>query len=404
MPILLYTYLTAEILGPFFASLLIINAILFLGKLSSLLDVIFSFGIGFTDFARISIYLLPNLLLFSIPMASTLGVIIAFTRMTDDNEILALKASGICLYQLLIPVIFVAIFTTGITFLTSTLLIPDSNVALKQTFYQLAREKIEKGIRAKEFSDGIKDVVIYIDEIDEDSGQWRGVFIADNRDRKNPMTIISQSGSLNTDHDKMAINLFLSNGSIHRNNATISQTINFGSYNLHLPPSPGAPMTIGSKNDLPASELIIKAAELKATSNSGNNPRHQAYLLGKSIAMIIEFHKRFALPIGCLILTILALPLALQSKPGRSKMGLPLGLFFFFIYYILFSFAKSLAETSGLPIGPVMWGPNLVFGILTFFVLRTAARENSVKFFDRLTDHIAELQIYYRKIIGKMNK
>ena len=249
MPILLYAYLTAEILGPFFASLLIITAILFLGKLSSLLDIIFSFGIGFADFSRICAYLLPNLLLYSIPMASMLGVIIAFTRMTGDNEILALKAAGISLYRLLIPVIIVALFTTGLTALASTLLIPNSSVALKQTFYQLAREKIEQGSQAKEFSYSIKDVVVYVDQIDKPTGQWQGVFISDQRDRQTPLTIIAQSGSLNADLDKMTVNLLLRNGSIHRNTPTVSQTIRFGSYNLQLPLTPGAPLRKRQKKE-----------------------------------------------------------------------------------------------------------------------------------------------------------
>ncbi|PKN21148.1 MAG: LPS export ABC transporter permease LptF, partial [Deltaproteobacteria bacterium HGW-Deltaproteobacteria-3] len=46
MPVLLYIYIATEILAPFFASFLIINAILFLGRLVPLLNVIFDFGVG----------------------------------------------------------------------------------------------------------------------------------------------------------------------------------------------------------------------------------------------------------------------------------------------------------------------------------------------------------------------
>lgn len=406
MPILLYTYLTAELLGPFFAGMVIINAILFLGKLSSLLDVIFGLGIDFADFIRISFYLLPNLLLFSIPMASTLGVIIAITRMTGDNEILAMKASGISIYRLLVPVVIVALFTTGLTALTSIYLIPASNVALKQTFYQLAREKIAKGVQAREFSDSIKDVVVYVDKIDRQSGQWQGVFISDQRDRRNPLTIIANSGHLAADLDQMIVNLGLAHGSIHRNGPDVSQTIQFGSYNLRLPIEDNTPLQDGQKKDLAPAQLLNKAAELRAAADlvpGDLDPRRQELLRLASIGMLIEFHQRFALAVGCLILTILALPLALQSRPGRSKVGLPLGLFFFFIYYIMFSFAKSMAETSGMPIVPTMWGTNLIFGCLTFLVIRAAARENSIRIFDRLTEFSGEMILKAKNILGKGN-
>jgi lipopolysaccharide export system permease protein len=272
-------------------------------------------------------------------------------------------------------------------------------VALKQTFYQLAREKIDKGIQAKEFSDSIKDVVVYVDQIDKQTKQWRGVFIADHRDRHNPLTIISQSGGLTADLDKMTVNLVLRNGSIHRHNEAASQTISFDSYNLQLPLAPGPPTQTGQKSDLPPAELLARAAEFKAAAEK--EPARRNILLNAEIGMRIEFHQRFALSVGCLILTILALPLALQSKPGRGKAGLPLGLFFFFLYYILFSFAESLAETSGMPIAPLIWAPNLIFAVLTWFIIRAASRENSVKIFDRLTDSYTHLRGFAQKIGGR---
>jgi lipopolysaccharide export system permease protein len=402
MPFLLYSYLTAEILGPFFASLLIINAILFLGKLSSLLDVIFRFGVDFSDFIRISIYLLPGLLLFSIPMTSTLGVIIAFTRLTGENEILALKSSGISLYRLLVPVVMVAIFTAGLTALTSTLLVPASSVYLKQTFHQLAKEKIDQGIRANDFSYNIRDVVIYVDRIDELTGRWQGIFISDQRDRKNPMTIIARSGSLDSDLDTMTVKLKLADGSIHRNSSDSSQTISFGAYNLQLPVNEGSPVTKAHKKDLSPAELLEKATELHKKAET--TPGQKEALQRASISMLIEFHKRLALPVGCLILTILALPLALQSRPGRRQLGLPLGLLFFFLYNILLSFAKSTAETSGLPVGPIIWLPNLIFAILTWMIIRTSARENSVGILDALAELISSGLDFSKRVTERLAK
>ncbi|MEN8143237.1 MAG: LptF/LptG family permease [Thermodesulfobacteriota bacterium] len=388
MPILLYTYLITEILGPFFASLLIINAILFLGKLSSLLDMIFSFGVSFADFARISIYLLPNLLLFSIPMASILGVVVSFTRLTSDNEILAMKAAGIGLPRLLVPVIIIAIFSSGLSLLTSTRLIPAGNIALKQTFFQLAKEKIDKGLKEKEFSDNLKNVVIYVDKIDEQTRQWQGVFISDLRNRKYPTTIMAETGDLQSDPDNMVINLNLRQGSVHRSSKETSQTISFESYNLSLPMTGSSPVRKIGKKDLSPGELLAKANELSAKSSE--NPQRQKQLRDQITSLMIEFHKRFALPVGCLILTILALPLALQSRPGQRPVGLPLGLFFFFLYYVSLSLAKSLAETSGLNVGIIMWSPDIIFGLFTMIIVRIAARDNNIRTLEKMLDMISQ--------------
>ena len=74
IPILLYAYLTAEIIGPFLAAFLIINLVLLFGQVVPLLDTILSMGIDFTNFLRMSAYLWPKLLVFSIPMAGMIGI------------------------------------------------------------------------------------------------------------------------------------------------------------------------------------------------------------------------------------------------------------------------------------------------------------------------------------------
>lgn len=408
MPLLLYSYLLSEILGPFFAGLIIVNAILFLGKLSSLLDVIFGFGIGFGDFVKISLYLLPNLLQFSIPMASTFGVIIAFSRLSGDNEILALKSAGCGLSRLLVPVIVVALFTAGLTALTTCILIPRGNVALKKTFYELAREKIDKGLRSREFSDSLDKVVIYIDQVDSTSKEWQGVYISDRRDPQNPLTILARQGSLTADADGMMITMALRDGSIHRDRNEISQTIAFGDYRLQLPMNSGAtgldptlnPKNVG-KNDLAPAQLLVRAEELKR--EAGKDPRLRNFYLGQSINMVSEFHSRFALPVGCLIMTILALPLSLQNRPGRGNPGLPLGLGFFVLYYLCISFSQSLTEAYGLPIGPLIWAPDLLFALLTLAILRTAARENSIPVLEKLLDLVSALVAGVKKLSGRRN-
>lgn len=408
MPLLLYSYLVCEILGPFFAGLIIINAILFLGKLSSLLDVIFGFGIGFGDFARISLYLLPNLLQFSIPMASTVAVIIAFTRLSGDNEVLALKSAGCGPWNMLVPVILVALFTAGLTGLNTSVLIPRGNLALKKTFYQLAREKIDQGLRSQEFSDSLDKVVIYIDQVDPVSKEWQGVYISDRRDPANPLTILAAKGSLTADADEMVITLALREGSIHRDRDEISQTIAFGDYRLQLPMNSGAagldpsfnPKNVGKK-DLAPAQLLVRAEELKR--EAGRDPRLRNFYLNQSTSLVSEYHSRLALPVGCLILTILALPLSLQSRPGRGNPGLPMGLFFFVLYYLLFSLAQSLTETSGLPIGLLMWAPNLVVALLTLAALRSSARENSVPFIEHLWEWFAGLAGGLKKLGRRRN-
>ncbi|MCL1979618.1 MAG: LptF/LptG family permease, partial [Proteobacteria bacterium] len=107
-PLLLYSYIANELLAPFFASFLILYCVFFLVRLMPLLEIVLSLRIGLADFIRLFAYIFPHMLLYIIPMASMAGVIVCFTRLTNDHEILAFKACGVSLKQMLPPVVLIA--------------------------------------------------------------------------------------------------------------------------------------------------------------------------------------------------------------------------------------------------------------------------------------------------------
>ncbi|RPH37947.1 MAG: LptF/LptG family permease, partial [Desulfobulbaceae bacterium] len=126
VPLLLYSYLATEMLAPFFASFLIMNCVFFLVKLIPFLNFVLELNIGLTDFIRLFSYLFPNMFLYSIPMAAMIGITIGFSRLANDSEILALKASGISMYRILPPVVTIAALIALLTSYFSIVLIPVS--------------------------------------------------------------------------------------------------------------------------------------------------------------------------------------------------------------------------------------------------------------------------------------
>ena len=142
-PFLLYSYIAAEMLAPFFASFVILYGIFFMVQLIPLLEVVLALRIGMADFIRISSYLFPHMLLYIIPMASMAGVIIGFSRLANDREILAFKACGVSLRQMLPPVLLISAVIATLTGYFSIRLIPLGEQGMKQLMFQLAKEKID---------------------------------------------------------------------------------------------------------------------------------------------------------------------------------------------------------------------------------------------------------------------
>ncbi len=364
MPLLLYSYISAEILAPFFASLLILNGVLFIGRLMQVVDLIFAMNIGLTDFIRLCVYLSPKLLLFSLPMASSIAVIIAFTRLTNDNEIVALKAAGVSLYKMMPPVILFAACTALITGYSAVHFIPAGSTAMNNLFIKLATEKINSGVRARRFSDNTGALVIYAEEVTPRTRAWKGVYISDLRDKAHPVTIIAARGTLTPHLDRMYISLSLDNGTMHRTDGRLTQTIKFAHYNINLPVKPPKLIAgVGTSRSSMTQEALLKAAH-----NPAKTPAQRAEFLS-------EYHKRLALAGGCFILTILGMPLALRGRPGRRNLALPVGIGFFLLYFICLSIAESLTMTTILPVGLIMWLPNIILGFITIIITRSTAAE-----------------------------
>jgi len=372
LPFVLYTYLAAEILAPTFAAFIILSCVLFLGKIIPLLDILLDFGVGLPDFIRLCAYIAPQLSLFSMPMACMMGVIIGLTRLGTDGEIMALKASGIGLYRMLPPVLIIALTAALLTGLITVQLLPDSKIARQQLLFQLAKEKIDKGMREKQFSDAIGNIVLYTDRIDEDTGEWHGVYVTDMRDKKNPIVVMARHGNLSANLEKMLLSLALGDGSLHRVQGDITQTIRFDNYllNLSLPNPTGVPVQKTDKGKLSLAQLLQQAQspDIRAEQRA---------------ALLMEYHKRLALPVGCFILTLLGFPLGFLSGPGRRPAGLPLGLSLFIAYYVLTTAAKAVGVSLILPVAPAIWAPNIIFSLITIYLIRSGANETATIHLDK---------------------
>ncbi len=369
LPLLLYSYIATELLAPFFASFLILYGVFFLVRLIPLLDVVLGLGIGFADFIRLFSYIFPHMLLYVIPMASMTGVIIAFTRLTNDREILAFKACGISLRQMLPAVIMVAGSIALLTGFFSIRLIPAGEVAMRQLMFQLAKEKIDKGIKEKQFTEALGDLVVYVDSID-DKENWHGVYVSDMRNRVQPIITMAREGHMVAEVNKMLVTIVLRNGTLHSTDGLDNQIIHFKRYQLQIPLRP--PTKIDGDDVTVLDRGSMTQAQLQAAG-------HDPHLTPKQrIRYLSEFHHRLVLPVGCFILSLLGMPLGLQARPGKRAIGIPIGLSMFVLYYIIYTVAQVLVEDQVLPLVLGMWSPNILFFLLTLYIFYRTEKERAI--------------------------
>ncbi|MGH7772429.1 MAG: LptF/LptG family permease, partial [Candidatus Binatia bacterium] len=116
----LSTYIIHEILSPFLLGLMAFTFILLIARILRLVELVVTRGVPILQIGKLFALILPTFLEMTVPMALLLGIFLGLGRLSSDQEILALKTSGISPTQILVPIGIVALFISLITLLITT--------------------------------------------------------------------------------------------------------------------------------------------------------------------------------------------------------------------------------------------------------------------------------------------
>ena len=97
-------YIFKELIGPFFVSLLTFSAIMMMGRTLKLADLLVNKGLDILEVVKLLTYIMVPFLGYIIPMSLLLTILLGLGRLSADGEIIAIKSSGISLYQIIFPI------------------------------------------------------------------------------------------------------------------------------------------------------------------------------------------------------------------------------------------------------------------------------------------------------------
>ncbi|MFH2218792.1 MAG: LPS export ABC transporter permease LptF [Pseudomonadota bacterium] len=360
-------YLFREMLPPFSVTLLFFTFIFLMTKILRITEFIVNYRVGLTTVLWLLAYSVPFFLEFVIPMAIMMGVLLAFLRLSRDNEIVAFKAGGMSIYGLLPPVVLFCLMGCLLTGIMAVYGMPWGRLSFEELAFKVAASHLNIGLKERTFNDSFKDVMLYINKIDLKKKALIDVFIEDQRNKKIMSTIVAPKGELFSNPDKLTCRLRLYNGTINQVNpeGRTAHSIHFNTYDISLDFNKAVFAARGGPKD----EKEMSLDELRQYIKNDKKKDAQYYIT------LMEFHKKFSIPFACLSLGLLAVPLGVQSRSGRRSAGLGLGLIFFLFYYLLLSAGLVFGEAGVYPPVIGMWVPNVVIGAIGFFLLVRTARE-----------------------------
>ncbi len=203
-----------------------------------MIDLIISKGLAVTTVLKLFSLTLPFLLAMTIPMATLVAVVLAFGRLSADNEIMAFKANGVNMFRLIQPVLIASTFLTAGMIYFNDVILPETNHKFRKLMIAIHRKhpvlSIEEGVFINSF-DGYQ---IHINKKDDNTSTIYGVVIHEmNSNMRIARTILASSGTLHFDQEKNSFIIILSDGEIHEidpNDTDKYRRMHFKTHKLNL--------------------------------------------------------------------------------------------------------------------------------------------------------------------------
>lgn len=375
IPLKFNIYLLKELTGILLLSLGILTFILVLSRLGKIADLVINKGVGFKDIFALVAFSVPPYLTFTLPMAFLLSVIVVLGRLSTENEILALKASGVNLMWLFVPITLVGLIVTSCGLFNTNVLLPRCSGLFRETLINVIKKGISVDDKEGVFNDSVPGVVIYINKVDNTRRTLTGIVVSDDRDKNVKQTISASKGYVHIDSETFQLYFVLQDGTLHRwEKATDTyRSVSFQDYTFTMNLSQMV-QTGGVSRKL-AYEMDRNELKKALTTAANEDQRYD---------LLLEIYKKISLPLSSLAFIILTIPLGVRRKVEGRFSGTLYSLLLFIFYYVLIAMTDSLGKNIHAPPYIVTFLPNVVIVAMGLFLLRNLNKEDHVTMAQRL--------------------
>jgi lipopolysaccharide export system permease protein len=366
----LHKYLFHEIWPTFLASLFVAVFIIIATRMLSITELIVNQGGRPGQIGKLVLYLLPDIIAFALPAVSLMAVVIAFLRLSADSEIIALKACGISLYQMMPAVVALSFAAFLCNLIISVYGSPWGNRSFKELLFQLAESKADLGIKERIFCEPFDNVVFYVTSYSSRDKIMRDVFVVDRRDPNVSNTIVAKEARIFMDPREKIITVHFLKGTIFivEKDLRSGRTIQFNTYDLN----------IGLKDIMAALEKRRKRPKEMSIHELIQQTRGETPTGVNPHEFLIELLERLSIPLGTFFMGIIGAPLGAQLRARGRTAGIGISLIVFLIYYVCFAAARSVCEAGTIPPQVGVWIPDIFLVLSSSYLLWRVAKERPI--------------------------
>ncbi len=347
---ILRNYFIKEFLQHFIFSLLGITLFLVLGNLVRFSDLIIRKGVDFTLAIQGFLYYIPYLLQYIIPLACLLGVLLSVGRIASENELLAIKVSGISSVRILSVLLIMGLIISLASVILHDKIIPKSHYESQKVLKKIAQKNplsfIEPGVFIDEFSD------FKLFTHDVEANTMKKVYIYGVGGNSSTL-IYADRGDFVIEDDVLKIRL--QNG--FTQSTEMKYRSEFKNNYLHLPIDRSGSTKVAKKpKDMGIKEIIRKIT-----------PLHKKGLV-VPVKLEAELHRKLSVSFSCIVFILIGFGVAGVIKHREKSVNLGVCFGLGLGYYFLSLLGETLVIKEYMPVIAGMWLPNVIFLIIGGFL------------------------------------
>jgi LPS export ABC transporter permease LptF/LPS export ABC transporter permease LptG len=355
-------YLLKEMAAPFGVGLAVYTFTLIVNQVLRLSKLLIAKGASAGTVTQLLLYLLPDMLSFTVPMATLMGILAGLSRLSTDSEIIAFRTVGVPNRRILRPVMLFCACNWLLSSWLIMYLAPEANYRVNQLVTEVVLSQSIASVKPGTFCQDLPHYTLYFREVGAD-GQWRDVLLYSQSEPENDVLMMAKRGRFVQDRERRASFIVLDDGVIYSFKRSQPESTTLTRFSRKTEAL--VPYMTGERSRA-STQMIFPELLRRWRKNPGD----------RTLAM--EFHNKFALPFACLALGFLGLSLGISTRKGGKTSGFVISLGIIFFYYVMITAGRNLIMKKIVSPFLGMWAPNLFLLVAGLLLYRFAAREREI--------------------------
>lgn len=357
----LHWYLMRQVVATLVATVAVFVGILLLGSvIKEILGVLLSQRVAIWDIARAIGILIPYILVFALPVGMLTATLLVFGRLSADQELTAMRASGVSLVSLVSPVLLFSGLMCVVCAMVNLEFAPRARQAFKEMIFEFSKRNIGLILQAGVFHDFPKEgLTVYVGK--SSGNELEEVSIYKLEEGRAVHVFRAARAELKVDPETQTLGVTLFDGHFMDFDNELPSYFEETS----LPPLPfglGAGMGAASLANRSVFDLIEER-------------KHRAAAGVDVTPVTFQIHSKIAFSFACIGFTLVGIPLGLQRHRRETRYGLFIALVLIGVYYAFYILGDSWETRPDRYPQYLVWVPNFLFqGLGAWLIYRADHR------------------------------